>query len=92
MNPYAQIAKIMRKIKDEDFSLEVLTFSDGTEMEISGERIADMFDSVTDSREPNQDALYLLNKLDQGVEDDGGLCHLLKAMSTDPAELWSGEE
>lgn len=92
MNPYAKLGQIIKKMREMDFEELIISFTDGTELFMTEDQLGDMFDSVMDGREPNEEALLFLNKLQNGIEDENGICHLVEAMSTDPAELWSGEE
>lgn len=88
-NPYSKLKEIEERLKEVEGDAFEVEFSDGLTVVMSQRRVGEMFDSVTNGGTPNKDAVYFLNKLDSGIEDEGGLCHLLKAMTIDPVELWS---
>lgn len=88
-NIYNRLEKLELEAKSD---LESISFTDGTEI-VALERAREaMFDSVI-AGNPDKLALFYLNKLKEGHEDEWGLVHLLDAynIGSDPerlAALW----
>lgn len=90
-NPYSKLPKIKERMKEMQGASFELRFSDGSVRLFTDDRIAEMLSDLINGYPPNEDAQFFLDKLEQGIEDEGGTCHLVAAYATDPNEIWGDE-
>jgi hypothetical protein len=89
-NPYSQLAAIKKKMKAIEGEPTTLQFIDGSLLELTDRENADLLHNVMHGI-PDKNVSFILDKLERGIEDHEGVCHLLQAFSIDINELWSDE-
>lgn len=86
-NPYGQLKEIEKKMKALEGEVSVLYFTDGSVLEMTERENGNLLDDVMHDR-PNKHVDLILDKLDRGIMDDEGVCHLLRTFTMDIEELW----
>lgn len=92
LNPYTQIDKLLKVMKDNEIEKREFVFADGSKIELYQKQIEDMFTCLL-NEQPTVNGRFFMDRFNKGIYDEDGFCHLVNAYSTEnDAELWRDDE